>query len=133
MSISRNQLRAARVLLCLSQDELATLSNIGIATIRRYESGFEVSQRSARTLRTTVEAAGAVILDSQELNGRRIGDGVALLEESALPPETRRRLNARIEDDHDNTPRKHGRPRKRPLVDRTIETLDEGGAAPPEG
>ena len=113
MSISRNQLRAARVLLCLSQEELAVLSSVGVSTIRRYEAGAGATLQNLGTLRAAVEAAGAVILDSQEVGGRRIGDGVALLEEGQLPPDTRRRIHARLEDNPAIEPGKAGRPFKR--------------------
>lgn len=112
MTISRNQLRAARVLLCLSQEELAALSHVGVATIRRYESGSGVSAHNAATLRATVEAAGAVILDDQEVGGRRIGDGVALLDKDDLPHNTLERLRAKLEVIPGRPPLPAGRPRK---------------------
>lgn len=113
MTMTRNQLRAARILLCLSQDELAALSSVGVATIRRYETGTTVSAANVATLRAAVEAAGAVILEGQKIGGRPIGDGVALASERNLPPDTLRRLRARLEADQGDGPRKPGRPRKR--------------------
>lgn len=115
MSISRSQLRAARVLLCLSQEELSALSEVGVATIRRYESGAGATKQSLETLRTAVEAAGAIILNAQEIGGRRIGDGVALAEEGELPPETVKRIQARLEDAPEGRSGLAGRPHKRKI------------------
>lgn len=50
MSISRNQLRAARVLLCLSQEEVSALADVGVTTIGPYETGAGFSNQNAKAL-----------------------------------------------------------------------------------
>ncbi|MDX7952429.1 helix-turn-helix transcriptional regulator [Lichenihabitans sp. Uapishka_5] len=95
MTMSRNQLRAARILLCLSQEELAALSNVGVATIRRYETGASITTANVEMLRAAAETAGAVFLEGQEVSGTRIGDGVALKGVDELPVDTSERLNRR--------------------------------------
>lgn len=112
MTISRNQLRAARVLLSLSQEELAALSAIGVATIRRYEAGATVSSQIVATLREAAEAAGAVFLDGREVVGREIDDGVALASRAMLPEETLDRMARRSAKRGDGVPLREGRPNK---------------------
>ena len=68
--ISTNQLRAARVLLRWTAQELADASNVGVATIRRIEvmDGIPVG-RHARTLaaiQAALEAAGIEFIGSPD-------------------------------------------------------------------
>ena len=62
------QIRAARVLLGLSQQDLAKLSGIGLATLKRIEgAGAELTgtaQTMARIQRA-LEAAGVIFLDEE--------------------------------------------------------------------
>ena len=81
--ISTNQLRAARVLLRWTAQDLADASGVGVATIRRIEvmEGFPL-RRHARTLvaiRVALEAAGIEFIESS--NG---GIGVMLHEKKLL-------------------------------------------------
>lgn len=70
------QLKAARAMLHMSQQRLCEKSGVGIATIKRIETGRgEISayQRTIDTLRSTLESAGVVFIDA---NGG--GPGVRL-------------------------------------------------------
>ena len=69
--IYASQIRAARALLGLSQSELSTLAQLGIATVKRIEMASEVTG-SARTLwkiQTALEAAGIEFIPADELKG----------------------------------------------------------------
>ena len=86
MKLTREQLRAARALLNLRQDQLAKLADVGVATLRRYEGGKEVGPSLLGALRAALEGAGAIILDAEEGPGRPPrGVGVALRTEGATP------------------------------------------------
>ena len=68
--ISTNQLRAARVLLRWTAQDLADASGVGVATIRRIEviEGFPL-RRHTRTLlaiQTALEAAGIEFIESPD-------------------------------------------------------------------
>ena len=74
--ITGSQLRAARALLNISAEELAKLSNIGIATIRRAEANDGPTKLTAANLaaaQTALEAAGVEFIPE---NGS--GPGVRL-------------------------------------------------------
>ncbi|MDX7951447.1 helix-turn-helix transcriptional regulator [Lichenihabitans sp. Uapishka_5] len=93
MSMNRDQLRAARILLHLRQEQLASEANMGVATLRRYEGGHEISALRLKALREAIERAGAVLISGE------VGDivaatgiGVALLPRDQLPEVTRKRL-----------------------------------------
>jgi transcriptional regulator with XRE-family HTH domain len=67
--ISSAQIRAARALLRWSAAELAEISGIGVATIRRLELVDGVPSSNARTLvalQQTLEAAGIEFIGSPE-------------------------------------------------------------------
>ena len=71
------QIRAARALLGISQDELARLSGVGSATIKRLELGTSKPRGNVQTivrLREALEAAGVVFIDHDE----KLGPGVRL-------------------------------------------------------
>jgi hypothetical protein len=76
MSISSAQLRAARALLRWSALDLAKISKVGVATIRRVEvleGAIPVTSVNEAALRTALEAAGVEFIDE---NGG--GPGVRL-------------------------------------------------------
>ena len=54
--VTGNQIRAARALLGITAEELAELSNVGWATIQRFESSFEVPKAKGGTLKRVVDA-----------------------------------------------------------------------------
>lgn len=98
------------MLLCLSQEELAALSTVGVATIRRFETGRHIDAAKVDTLKVAVEAAGAVLMQGSKIDGKAVGEGVALGQD--LPPETLRRLELRNQPGLPKEPRKAGRPPK---------------------
>ncbi len=66
------QIRAARVLLKLSQGELAERSRIGLATLKRIEAAGDELTGTAQTMariQRALEAAGIVFIDQDEKNG----------------------------------------------------------------
>ena len=78
------QIRAARALLRITSTELATLSRVGSATIRRAElEDGEVSMTAANAhaVRTALEVAGIVLLDPVE----QVHDGGVALKPGAKP------------------------------------------------
>ncbi len=63
------QIRAARQLLQITADELADLSDVGVATIRRYElmSGVPSGNaRSVEAIQQALEKAGVEFIGSQD-------------------------------------------------------------------
>lgn len=93
--MTSDQLRAARVLLHLDQRDLAAMSLVGVATVRRFESGEEVGALQLDAMRRAIEEAGAILLaGGQAVGGRAIGVGVALRMREDLPETTRRRLSS---------------------------------------
>ena len=95
--LTRDQLRAARVLLHLRQDQLAEIAMVGVATIRRFEGGQEIGPLHLDALRRAIEDAGAILISGGvsgglPREGRREGVGVVLRIEADLPEETRKRL-----------------------------------------
>ena len=65
------QIRAARGLLGINQSELASLADVGIATIKRIELASEISG-SARTiwkLQTALESAGVAFIPADQAGG----------------------------------------------------------------
>ena len=68
------QVRAARALIDWSQQRLADVSNIGVATIRNFEGGKSAAQNATLdVLRRALEAGGVEFIDA---NGG--GPGVRL-------------------------------------------------------
>ncbi len=67
--ITSDQIRAARALLGWSANELAKASNVGVATVRRFEvvSGIPSGQvRILEALKVTLEEAGVEFMGSPE-------------------------------------------------------------------
>ena len=74
MGVTAGQVRAARGLIGWSQDELATRSKIGRATIADFESGKrQPYEATLSSLRAALESAGVIFV---ELNGE--GPGLRL-------------------------------------------------------
>lgn len=92
--MSRHQLRAARALVLLRQEALADLAGVGVATIRRFENGSDISRENLAALRAAIEAEGAVLVDAGIVEGRQVGLGVFLPPTADLPASTRVRLEA---------------------------------------
>jgi transcriptional regulator with XRE-family HTH domain len=66
------QIRAARALLNLSQQELARRASIGVGTIKRIEAAREALTGTAQTLsriQKALEAAGITFIDQDEQRG----------------------------------------------------------------
>jgi transcriptional regulator with XRE-family HTH domain len=89
LMITAGQVKAARVLLGLSQGELAEMADLGIATVKRLESALE--PRGAVTtilkIQTALEGAGIEFIPAEA--GK--GPGVRLRREEEGPHERRRR------------------------------------------
>lgn len=74
MNITASQIRAARGLLDWSQQQLATTANVGLSTIRSFETGKRVPiANNLQAIRMALEAAGIIFIDQ---NGA--GPGVRL-------------------------------------------------------
>lgn len=76
--ITSEQMRAARALLGISQDDLANRASVGVATIRRLEATSGKTAGNMRTLwkiRIALEESGVRFLDETE----NLGPGVRLL------------------------------------------------------
>ena len=57
--ITADQSRAARALLNMSDENLAAAANVGLATLRAFESGLNVpTSNSLRSIRLALEHAG---------------------------------------------------------------------------
>jgi transcriptional regulator with XRE-family HTH domain len=79
MNITASQIRAARGLLDWSQQQLATTANVGLSTIRSFETGKRVPiVNNLHAIRTALEAAGVIFIDQ---NGN--GPGVRLRDRQA--------------------------------------------------
>jgi len=66
------QIRAARAMLAMSQQELANRSNVGLATLKRIEAAGSELTGTARTLfriQRALEAAGVVFIDQTPTSG----------------------------------------------------------------
>ncbi|WP_037522975.1 helix-turn-helix domain-containing protein [Sphingomonas sp. Mn802worker] len=60
--MSPDQCRAARALLGWSAQDLASAAGLGLATVKRFESGQLVQTVTVQALRNAVEAAGLVLI-----------------------------------------------------------------------
>lgn len=67
------QLKAARLLLSWTQDDLAAAAAVGRATVNRHESGKVVGEGQVRLMRHALEAAGVVLIP-----GGTMVDGVVI-------------------------------------------------------
>ena len=78
--ISPTQLRAARMLLEIEQTELARLSKVSIATVKRFETEARgVGEALVAAMQKAAEDAGIVFIpDGAQLDGKTIGPGAAL-------------------------------------------------------
>lgn len=97
MTITRDQLRAARMLLHLRQDALAALAEVSLPTIRRFETGSDIRPLQLKKIRDAVTAAGAILVDgpvSPDAKGYEFGVGVVLRSVDDLPEETSARIAA---------------------------------------
>lgn len=75
--ISARQIRAARALLGLGQEDLASLAKCGIATIRRIEGSTEGLTGNAQTIariEKALETAGIIFINQEG----KLGPGVRL-------------------------------------------------------
>ncbi len=71
------QLRVARSLLSMKQQDLSEASKVARATINRYESGKTVGDGSVRLMRYALEAAGIVFVrDGAVVDGVPVFDCV---------------------------------------------------------
>ena len=78
------QIRAARALLGLNQTQLATLADVGVATIKRIEVASGKIRGAAQTIwkiQTALEKAGVRFVDADE----NAGVGVRLKENQDQP------------------------------------------------
>jgi transcriptional regulator with XRE-family HTH domain len=95
MSITRDQLRAARVLLHLQQKQLSTLSKVSVSTIRRFEAGLGIGPVFTDALRRSLVEAGAIFIDGDGNDRAPTGAvGVLLKADHDLPEETLVRITA---------------------------------------
>lgn len=75
--ISIDQCRAARALLDWSAQTLADKARVGVATVRRYESGQVIADASLVAIETALSAAGVAFVANGEVS-RGGGEGVRL-------------------------------------------------------
>lgn len=73
MTITPAQIRAARHLIVMKQDELAELAGISVATLKRAESERDVpiSEETIQLIRETLESCGVIFLG---MNGVQTSD-----------------------------------------------------------
>ncbi|MEN2787988.1 multiprotein-bridging factor 1 family protein [Sphingomonas qilianensis] len=64
--ITIEQCRAARALLDWSAEILAKSAGVGVATVRRYESGMSVAAGSLSAIEDAFSAAGVTFIDAGE-------------------------------------------------------------------
>lgn len=73
------QLRLARMLLDMTQSDLAIAAEVSRATIHRYESGSPIGAGQLRLLKLAIETAGAVVIpDGTVIDGIPVYGGVGL-------------------------------------------------------
>ena len=78
-TITRDQIRAARMLLNISQDELSKAAGVGVATVRRFELGQNIRGAQLQAiLRALLDAGVLVIEDGAMVDGVEVSIGVAL-------------------------------------------------------
>jgi len=73
--ISVDQCRAARALLDWSAQVLADKAGVGVATVRRYESGHTVADASLVAIEAALAAAGIAFIANGDVS-RAGGEGV---------------------------------------------------------
>ncbi len=73
------QLRAARLMLDLTQDDLARVAKVSRATVNRHESGKGVGEGQLLLMRRALEDAGVVIVpDGSMIDGVPVFGGVGV-------------------------------------------------------
>lgn len=73
------QLRAARLMLGMTQDDLARAAKVSRASVNRHESGTGVGEGQTLLMRRALEDAGIVFLaDGTVVEGMAVYDGVGL-------------------------------------------------------
>ncbi|MEG3124440.1 helix-turn-helix transcriptional regulator [Sphingomonas sp. GB1N7] len=72
------QCRAARALLDWTAQDLADRANIGVATIRRYETGAAIAEVSHDAIELALKKAGVVFITAGSASATG-GDGVRLV------------------------------------------------------
>ena len=77
MGMTIEQCRAARALLGWSASELSDAAKLGIATVKRFESGQPVQDASVATLQASLDLAGIEFVDAGAVS-RKGGAGVRL-------------------------------------------------------
>ena len=91
-SISRHQLRAARMLLNISQAQLAVRAVVGVATVRRFELGQNIRHAQMQSIVRALQAAGVIIFEAGTfIGGVEVEIGVALARSAAATDETGRK------------------------------------------
>ena len=84
--ITRDQVRAARMLLDMHQPELAILAGIGVATLRRFESGHEIGRLHLDAIERALTEAGVIMIaEGSRVDNRIVGAGVALKRRATSP------------------------------------------------
>ena len=76
--ISIEQCRAARALLDWSAQMLADKAGVGVATVRRYESGHAVADASLTAIEAALAAAGITFIATGDVS-RDGGEGVRFM------------------------------------------------------
>ena len=76
--ICDRDVRAARELLRWSQDDLHKRSEVGLATIRRFETGNAISEERKDKIVATLSSAGVIFFGRLEIEGVKVARGVAL-------------------------------------------------------
>ncbi len=78
--VSPNQLKAARLLLRMTQEDLAQAAKVARATVNRHESGKAIGEGQIRLMQYALEAAGVVFIPARTMiDGRPIQDGIGML------------------------------------------------------
>jgi ribosome-binding protein aMBF1 (putative translation factor) len=79
MTLGIAQCRGARAMLGWSTNDLATAANVGLATVRRFETGATIQERPLQAMREALEAAGIRFISDGEASPLG-GPGVRLKE-----------------------------------------------------
>ena len=83
--IKPNQIAAARVLLDITQNQLADLSGISASTVKRIESGLPVTKANLATAIGTLEKAGIEFIDGNGGGVKLRKKGVQAADRHAQP------------------------------------------------
>lgn len=77
MAMDVEQCRAARALLGWSTNQLAAAAKLGLATVRRYETGNPVQANSIEAMKAALEDGGVLFVEAGKVS-RTGGAGVRL-------------------------------------------------------